>query len=194
MRLILASKSPRRKELLESLGVSFTVESAVGEEIYTSNMPGEIVQELARNKAQEVQKNHQNEAVVILGSDTIVVYKGKILTKPANEKQAKEMLQLLSGSVHQVYTGVVLLSGVGQILESFYESTEVEFYPISDSEIDAYIKTGEPMDKAGAYGIQGRGSLFVKSVCGSYQNVVGLPTSALYQKLKNREDLDVSIR
>ena len=123
----------------------------------------------------------------MIGSDTVVSLNGEILGKPSDEEAAFAMLSRLSGQTHQVYTGVAVLAGKKQEEERliFFEKTDVEFYPVSEEEIRSYIASGEPMDKAGAYGIQGRGGRFVKRICGDYNTVVGLPVSRLYQELKH---------
>lgn len=192
--IILASASPRRRELLAQLGLSFDVEPACGEEKVQAGLaPERMVQNLAYAKADEIRAGHQGRSddgsrasdgrtTLIIGADTIVVKDGKILGKPANDDQAFRMLQTLSGTTHQVYTGVAVLSPEWEV--RFSEKTDVTFYAMSDEEISAYIKTGEPMDKAGAYGIQGAGARFVKEIHGDYFNVVGLPIGRLYQVLK----------
>ena len=119
----------------------------------------------------------------MVGSDTVVALDGKILGKPRSEKEAVEMLRSLSGRIHKVYTGVAIVCG--EKVTSFFEETEVEFYPLTDQEILDYVATGEPMDKAGAYGIQGRGAVLVKRINGDYFNVMGLPISKVYRELKD---------
>ena len=136
---------------------------------------------LALQKAQAVAKDHRKSAVV--GSDTVVALDGKILGKPHSESEAAEMLRSLSGRIHKVFTGVAIVCG--EKVTSFFEETEVEFYPLTDQEILDYVATGEPMDKAGAYGIQGRGAVLVKRINGDYFNVMGLPISKVYRELKD---------
>lgn len=170
--LYLASSSPRRSELLKMAGYEFTVEPAsVNESVLHGTPPMQIVEQLSARKAEAVIKLHPDDTV--LAADTIVVLRGRILGKPKDEEAARAMLKLLSGGVHQVYTGYTVISGKEFICS--HEVTSVEFYALSQAEIDAYIATGEPMDKAGAYGIQGKGALFVKRINGDYYNVVGLP-------------------
>lgn len=186
-RIILASASPRRKELLKGLGLTFEIIPAVGEEKQIDGTPEEIVKALAFHKAREVFEHEDaGEDLTVIGSDTIVVHNGKILGKPKDADDARTMLSSLSGQTHQVYTGVAILSGkAGRYHEIiFAEKTDVEFYPLDEEEINWYIATGEPMDKAGAYGIQGKGGRFVRRINGDYNTVVGLPQSRIYQELK----------
>ena len=194
MRVILASGSPRRKELLKQLVADFEVLPAKGSEIYTEQEPAKIVQQLAAQKAAEVESSvvrQGEEPMLVIGADTVVAFQGQILGKPADAKQAKEMLKTLASDVHQVYTGVALIviqHGKRQCLE-FAECTNVRFYPMTAQEIEAYVQSGEPMDKAGAYGIQGIGGRFVEGIEGDYQNVVGLPMAKLYQVLKKIDEI-----
>ena len=170
--LLLASSSPRRRELLEMAGYEFSVVPAnIDETFLRGTPPMQVVEQLSRRKAQAVAEQHPE--AVILAADTIVTFKGRILGKPKDTEMAEAMLKLLSGSVHQVYTGYTVMSGKKLICG--HECTSVEFYPLSQEDINAYIATGEPLDKAGAYGIQGKGGLFVKRINGDYYNVVGLP-------------------
>ena len=184
-KIILASASPRRKELLEQIGLSFQIEPARGEEHITSIIPREVVEELSFQKAMEVAELHKEEDALILGADTIVVYEDKIMGKPADEEEAMEMLRKLSGKTHCVFTGVtaVLWENQKKTVRTFSEKTEVTFYPMSEEEIMFYVKTKEPMDKAGAYGIQGIGAKFIQAIHGDYNNVVGLPVARLYQEV-----------
>ena len=180
--IILASASPRRSELMTLAGFRFDVICADIDEIVPEKaLPQEVVMSLALQKAQAVAKDHRKSAVV--GSDTVVALDGKILGKPRSEKEAAEMLRSLSGRIHKVFTGVAIVCG--EKVTSFFEETEVEFYPLTDQEILDYVATGEPMDKAGAYGIQGRGAVLVKRVNGDYFNVMGLPISKVYRELKD---------
>ncbi len=183
-KIVLASASPRRKELLEQIGLPFTVEVSNVEEVITKTAPQEVVMELSAQKAMDVKK-YQKEDCIVIGADTIVVYDGgkggSILGKPKSEEEAFEMLNHLQGNVHQVYTGVTLC--FGEEVKSFYECTKVHVYQMTEEQIWNYIKTGEPMDKAGAYGIQGRFAAFVKGIEGDYNNVVGLPVGRVYQEL-----------
>ena len=180
--IILASASPRRSELMTLAGFRFDVICADIDEIVSEKaLPQEVVMSLALQKAQAVAKDHRKSAVV--GSDTVVALDGKILGKPRSEKEAAEMLRSLSGRIHKVFTGVAIVCG--EKVTSFFEETEVEFYPLTDQEILDYVATGEPMDKAGAYGIQGRGAVLVKRINGDYFNVMGLPISKVYRELKD---------
>lgn len=179
--LVLASSSPRRKELLENLHLTFEVSSSeVDENFSITDSPDEIVMELAEKKAKAVAKFYPSS--YIIGSDTVVVTNGNILGKPKEKNEAFLMLKTLSGNVHHVYTGVCIVSPDQTI--NFYEKTEVVFWELTDEEIDSYISTGEPFDKAGAYGIQGIGSILVKEIKGDYFSVVGLPLSRTVRELK----------
>ncbi len=175
-KFILASASPRRRELLEQVGAEFEVIPAQGEEKITSNKPQDAVLELSAQKAQEAD-------AVVLGADTVVAFGGNILGKPRDEADAARILSLLSGNTHSVYTGVtvIVLQGGERKEYSFYEETEVTMYPMTEQQISSYICTGEPMDKAGAYGIQGKGAVFVEKIQGDYNNVVGLPVAKIFQ-------------
>jgi septum formation protein len=178
--LVLASSSPRRKELLENLHLTFEISSSEVDESFESGLlPQEIVTELAYRKAKEVA--HQYPSSFVIGADTIVVANDRILGKPQIEAEAAEMLNLLSGKTHAVYTGVSIIHGNTET--SFYEKTEVTFWELTDEEIKAYIKSGEPFDKAGGYGIQGFGSMLVKQISGDYFAVVGLPVSRFVREL-----------
>ncbi len=183
MKIILASNSPRRKELLTQAGVDFEVKSADVEEITTKTNPDEVVIELSQLKARAVAKD--NAGRVVLAADTVVACDGKILGKPADENDAFNMLKALSGKSHQVYTGVTIISEDGSI-KSFAECTEVVMYENSDELIHKYVATKEPMDKVGAYGIQGKGAVLVKEIKGDYNNVVGLPLAKVYRVLYTR--------
>ena len=183
MRFILASASPRRKELLEQIGVKFDILPATGEEVITKELPGEEVMELAKQKAEEVAKTAGADALV-LGADTVVAYEGKILGKPKDEADALRMLTMLSGKEHEVYTGVALIDNRDQSMENFFERTKVTMYPVSEEEIRDYIAGGEPMDKAGSYAIQGGWAEFVERIEGDYSNVVGLPWDRFFLELK----------
>lgn len=180
--IILASASPRRKELLETAGISFTVKVADVEEVIEKNMSADkVVMSLALQKASAVAKD--NPDAVVIGADTVVVLDGEILGKPKSEENAVELLMMLSGRVHTVYTGVAIIEG--EKVKNFCEATQVEFHPLEKKEIEAYVATKEPMDKAGAYGIQGRGCVLIKKINGDYFNVVGLPVSAVYRELRD---------
>ena len=184
MELILASASPRRKELLEKIGLPFTVQPAKGEERITQKSPAAVVMELSRQKAEEIAAA-QTEDCIIIGADTVVARGEKIMGKPKDAADAKQMLRSIADDCHQVYTGVTLIrTGAHPQSVTFQEKTDVFLYPISDAELDAYIASGDPMDKAGAYGIQGDFAIYVKRIAGDYYNVVGLPIGRVYQELK----------
>ena len=181
-KIILASASPRRKELMELAGYDFEVICAdIVEVVPEEAMPQEVVMSLALQKAQAVAAEHK-EAVVI-GSDTVVALDGKILGKPHSEQEACEMLRSLSGRTHKVFTGVAIVCG-GKV-KNFFDETDVEFYSLGDDEIKKYVATGEPTDKAGAYGIQGKGSVLVKRINGDFFSVMGLPIAKLYRDMSD---------
>lgn len=180
MDIILASGSPRRKELLHYIFEEFKIVPSQANETYPENTPAEEVPVLlASAKAADVHRQYP-EALVI-GCDTVVIADGQILGKPKDGKDAFSMLQILSGKKHSVVTGCCVFAQNKSV--TFSQSTEVEFYPLTEKEITDYIKTGEPFDKAGAYGIQGYGSLLVKTISGDYFNVVGLPTARLKREI-----------
>ncbi|KKI92303.1 septum formation protein Maf [Bacillus sp. SA1-12] len=180
--LILASASPRRKELLELLQIPFEIIVSEVEEVLDESLhPADMVQSLAMQKAASVAKNNQHAFVI--GSDTLVVYGERMLGKPSSKNEAIELLQLLSGKTHEVYTGVAII--YGEHIQSFYEKTSVTFFQLSQKEIEEYVSTGEPMDKAGAYGIQGFGALLVEKIHGDYYAVVGLPIARTNRELLN---------
>lgn len=211
VRLVLASASPRRRELLSQIGLEFTVMPSTKEENAKTTEAGALVQELSCQKAvdiweqlsggqgqnpdadqeqiaEETQEPNLNgkrqPELLVIGADTVVCCEGKILGKPHSREAAAEMLTALQGRSHEVYTGVTLYSQSETV--TFFECTQVEFYPMTEVEISEYIDSKEPMDKAGAYGIQGLGARFVKGIRGDYNNVVGLPVGRLYQELKSR--------
>lgn len=185
-RIILASQSPRRRELLENIGLEFEVKVDNSPEIVDETMEiEEIVKCLSAKKAENVSKTLDNEDCVVIAADTVVAFEDRILGKPKDEEDAKNMLKILSGNVHFVYTGISVLDNKTGKCISDFEKTKVRFREITDSEINSYIKSGEPMDKAGSYGIQGLGSVFVEKICGDYFNIVGLPISKLCGILKN---------
>ena len=188
MRIVLASASPRRRELLEQAGIDFEILIGSTRECITKEEPGEIVEELSLAKAKGVAEAVTGDAVII-GADTIVAKGNKVLGKPKDAEDAHQMLAMLQGEKHQVYTGVTLLQKKGdeRIIRSFHERTDVFMTSMSDQEIEAYIATGEPFDKAGSYGIQGRAGIFVERIEGDYYNVVGLPISRLCRELKSLE-------
>lgn len=182
-KLVLASASPRRRELMSLLGVPFEIiVSNVVEVIDKLLPPEEMVKDLALQKARAVVDNLDQGLVI--GADTIVVIAAKIMGKPANEEEAFTMLKELSGQEHQVYTGIALVDKVSGGQEVAAEVTMVKFKELTDGEIRAYLATGEPFDKAGAYAIQGRAAVFIEGIKGDYNNVVGLPVYRLAQLLK----------
>lgn len=183
MRLILASASPRRKALLERLGIPFEVQVSQAEEkTDPSWSPEEAARHLALLKAQDVAGRVQD--ALVIGADTIVVLDGEILGKPRSPAEAKDMLRRLSQRRHEVITGLALVDTVNGAVDLCHETTSVWFRRLAEEEIDWYVSTGEPMDKAGAYGIQGKGALLVERIDGCFFNVVGLPLTRLYLLLK----------
>ena len=183
-KIILASGSPRRKELLLQIGMEFEIKKAKGEEIITSQDPSEAVKELSAQKALEVAK--RSDGTVIIGADTVVAAEGRILGKPKDRKDALRMLGLLQGKEHQVITGVtVLLKNTAQTI-SFAEVTKVRVAPMTKAQMERYVDSGEPVDKAGAYGIQGKFAVYVSGIEGDYNNVVGLPVGRLYREVLAR--------
>ena len=180
-KLVLASESPRRQELIQLLGLRAEIHpSGIAEDV-TEADPSLLVQKLAFQKAEDVAKQYSKDYLVI-GADTVVFFEERILGKPKNEEDAYRMLSALSGRTHRVYTGVSLHFQGKKM--GFYEKTEVQFVRLTEREIWDYIESKEPMDKAGAYGIQGRFAPFVKGIAGDYYNVMGLPLARLYQALK----------
>lgn len=190
MRIILASASPRRKELLGQIGFDFEVVTSHVEEKVSSQRPDRVVEELSRQKAEAVRELFLpcQEEMLIIGADTVVSLDGCILGKPADSEEAAEMLEHLQGRQHEVYTGVTVLYHGAETadwtVKSFHERTAVQFYPMTEQEILEYVKTGDPLDKAGAYGIQGFCARYIRAVEGNYDNVVGLPVGVLYQEIK----------
>ena len=179
--LILASKSPRRKELLSIITPDFEIIPAVGEECADRSLPPDrYVSELARHKAEEVAALHPDD--IVIGADTVVAAGGEILGKPKDAEDAERMLKLLSGTCHSVFTGVCVISK--DRISAFAEETKVRFFDLSEQEIADYIATGEPFDKAGAYGIQDIGALLVSGITGDYYNVMGLPVGRLARELR----------
>ncbi len=187
MKYILASASPRRKELLEQIGLKFEIIPACKEERMHFTKPKEAVMDLSRQKAEEIAGKRASEAVpeIIIGADTVVSYESEILGKPKDREDAYRMISLLQGKGHKVYTGVTLIlrTEKEEKVHSFFEETEVFMYPMSEKEREWYIETREPFDKAGGYGIQGRCAVFIEKICGDYNNVVGLPVALIYQEL-----------
>lgn len=181
-KIILASKSPRRRELLSMLGIEFDVIPAdIDEQIDYNNDLVKEIQKLSFQKANAVFQDHQDN--IVIGSDTIVFIDNKVLGKPKSKQEAKEMLHRLSGKTHQVVTGVTIISI--EKTDTFASVTDVTFYELTDEEIETYVESVEPLDKAGAYAIQGKGSEFVKSINGDYYTVVGLPIAEVYRHLKS---------
>ena len=180
MNVILASQSPRRRELLGLFRIPFTVRAADIDETMDPNLPAE--QEVARVSRAKAMATPAKAEDVVIAADTIVACNGKTLGKPKSKEQAVEMLTILSGRDHQVMTGLTVLRG--DRVRTVTEITDVRFRPLTDEEIDAYVATGEPMDKAGAYGIQGKGSLLVEKINGDYFNVMGLPVMRLSRMLE----------
>ena len=193
--IVLASGSPRRKELLAKTGLKFSVVVSGGEEKAETSDPAETVEKLSLDKASAVADllQAEKEPQLIIGADTVVACDGEILGKPSDREDAFRMLWKLQGETHQVYTGVTLLLKKEDTWQAhtFNEKTDVQFYPVSREELLAYIETGEPMDKAGSYGIQGGFGIYVKGICGDYNNVVGLPVGRLVHELKK---LGIDIR
>ena len=183
-RIILASASPRRAELLRAAGIDFDVRPAdIDEAIRPGEEPGDYVSRLAEAKARAVHERDGNQTV--LAADTAVVVDGQILGKPMDEADAKRMLRMIGGRSHEVLTAVSLFHP-GEIVDTRIDATTVEFAELSDADIEWYVSSGEPMDKAGAYAVQGLASRFVTRVEGSYSNVVGLPIALVYQMLANK--------
>lgn len=180
--LVLASASPRRQELFARLGIAFTVRPAEVEEGTCDTRPEAVVTELAARKAAAVAGELDHGLVV--GADTIVVLDGRILGKPQDEADARAMLEALAGRVHQVYSGVAVCAAASMRLKTAWECTKVRMRRLHPREIQAYVVSGEPLDKAGSYGIQGLGSLLVESIEGCYFNVVGLPLGKLNSLLR----------
>lgn len=207
MRIILASASPRRRELLAQIGMEFDIVVSDVEEKVTSTLPWQVVEELSSQKAEavcELVLNNVDDEFLIIGADTIVAYDEQILGKPTDMENAKEMIRSLQGRIHQVYTGVTLIhvKDRQKDVHTFHERTDVEFYPMTEQDIENYVNakdynrkdavskwdaTSIPFeceDKAGAYGIQGFCARYVKGIQGDYNNVVGLPVGRLYQEAK----------
>ena len=183
--IILGSGSPRRKEILSQVGIPYTVMVSQVEEVITKTKPDQVVMELAEQKGMDVASRVTDG--LIIGADTVVAVDNKILGKPKDEEQASNMLNELSGCTHSVFTGVcIILKKDDQIVDksSFCEETKVTMYPLTREEIKDYIEGGEPMDKAGAYGIQGEAGMFIEKIDGDYYNVVGLPIGRLIREIK----------
>lgn len=192
-RVILASASPRRRELLGKIFATFEVIPSGAEENVSVTEPSKVVEELSLLKAKDIfDKQEKAEGLLVIGSDTIVAYDGQILGKPADTDHAFAMLKELQGNTHQVYTGVTLcaVKDGKEVIKTFHECTDVTFYSMTDEELWDYVWTKEEsgklecMDKAGSYGIQGYGAVLVEKICGDYNNVVGLPVARLAREIK----------
>ena len=198
-KIILASASPRRRELLTQIGLDFDIVVSETEEKITSTEPAKVVEELSAQKAEAVWEKLVSDICdaaqecrestmagsVVLGADTVVACDGKILGKPVDIENATRMLRMLQGRGHEVYTGVTIIyeeNGERKTL-TFHEKTIVHFYPMTDAQIREYVATGDPMDKAGSYGIQGFCARYIRGIEGDYNNVVGLPVGRVYQEL-----------
>lgn len=199
LKLILASQSPRRRQLIAEFGLPFECITTCADEKTTETDPEKVVMDISRQKAEWACKNMQlNDNEVIIGADTIVVFNGKILGKPKSDDDARQMLKMLSGNTHSVYTGVTIIwkrattteraATTERTATSFAEKTDVTFAAITDDELEEYIKTGDHKDKAGSYGIQGPFSLHIPAICGDYNNVVGFPIARIYNELKKHCD------
>lgn len=187
MKVILASGSPRRRELLEQAGIPFEIDTAdVDETVEDTTLPADYVMELSLRKAEAVAVSHAKDLVI--GADTIVAFEDIILGKPKDESKAYEMLCMLAGKTHSVYTGVTMIypdEDGKPVKETFHVRTDVTMYPPDEKLLREYASCGEPLDKAGAYGIQGKGALLVERIDGDYYNVMGLPIAELYRRIKN---------
>ncbi len=184
MKFILASKSPRRIEILKKADFKFRViPSKIDESIVSIDLkPEDYCMKLAKLKSTDISKKYPDYTVI--GADTIVFINNQILNKPINISEAKKMLKLLSGNTHKVLTGISLQNKTFNINSTFFDVSEVKFYPIDDLEIDNYISNYNPLDKAGSYGIQDGSSIFINKIHGSYENIMGFPISKFYQSLK----------
>ena len=192
MRYVLASGSPRRRELFSKVVPEYEVIPAVGEEVTTKELPAEIVEELSYQKAREIfYKNltDSEDDLVVIGSDTVVSYNHRVLGKPADRSDAAAMVRMLQGQTHSVYTGVTVFYKMDGETGSFTfsECTDVHVAPMTEEEIMGYVNTGEPDDKAGAYGIQGQFAIFISGIDGDYYNVMGLPVARLYKELREHD-------
>lgn len=187
MKIILASSSPRRRELMEQAGIPFETDvSDTDETIEDKLSPSDYVEELSLRKARAVAARHAEDTVI--GADTVVALGDRILGKPVDEAEAYEMLRLLAGKTHSVYTGVTIIypdRAAAQVTDTFHVKTDVTMYPADEKLLKSYAGCGEPLDKAGAYGIQGKGALLVERIEGDYYNVMGLPIAELYRRLKD---------
>ncbi|MBS6643230.1 MAG: septum formation inhibitor Maf [Clostridiaceae bacterium] len=190
-RIILASASPRRRELLHQIDLEPEIIPSAIEEKITKTEPDLVVMELSEQKAMDVAETCRGTKAFVIGADTVVAFGNRILGKPHSEEEAFEMISSLQGNTHQVYTGVTVIDCQTGARETFAERTEVQVYPMEDGEIRNYIATKEPMDKAGAYGIQGRFAAYIQGIHGDYNNVVGLPVGRVYQTLKRMKGISV---
>lgn len=187
MKVILGSASPRRKEILTQAHIDFEVIVSDCEEQITKTIPAEVVSELSGQKAEDVWQKAVKlygdfDDLLVIGADTIVAFENTIYGKPADAEDAVRMLKSLSGATHQVYTGVTVITKDKRI--AFTDCTDVTMYEVSDDEIESYVLSGEPMDKAGAYAIQGGYARYIKSISGEYNNVVGFPVARMIYELK----------
>lgn len=191
MKFILASKSPRRREILADLGLKFEIITADTDENCTLADPRAYVEELAMRKGRAVSDILKDDDTVIIASDTVVACGGEILGKPRDKSDAMRMLNMLSGSKHEVISGIALITREKAVVSS--ETTQVIFDVLSDSDKEIYINSDEPYDKAGAYAIQGLASMWIKGIEGDYFNVVGLPVKLLHDMLKNEFGIDIAL-
>ena len=190
-KIVLASASPRRRELLQNMGLDFEIITSDGaEQVFENELPQDTVKRLSSEKALNVAKRAPYDDCIVIGADTVVAIDGKILGKPVDEGDAKRMLTLLSGRTHKVYTGVSVIETTSGERVSDYVETEVKFVNLTERQIEKYVSSGEPMDKAGAYGIQDLGAMLVEKINGDYFNVVGLPVSRLARILRDRFGVD----
>lgn len=192
-KIILASASPRRRELLEQAGYEFEIQVSHKEEVYTSETPDEIVKELALLKAKDIAMQNERQNLIVIGADTVVAHKGLILGKPQSEEEAFEMIRGFQGQKHQVYTGVAIISYDEQGREAIINhavKTDVYVNDMTDDEIWNYIHRDHVLDKAGSYGIQSGFAIYIEKIEGDYFNVVGLPISYIYDQLKKMEEVD----
>ena len=190
MKIILASASPRRRELLTQIGLKFQVVVSNVEEKVTATAPAAVVEELSAQKAEGVlqmlrEQAQEEQDSLVIGSDTIVAVDGQILGKPKDAEDAKRMLRMLQGRAHEVYTGVTVLRVGTEERRTFHEETNVIFFSMTEEDIETYVATNDPLDKAGAYGIQGFCARYIQGIEGDYNNVVGLPVGRLYQEIKD---------
>lgn len=191
-KIILASGSPRRKEILEQAGVDFEIKASNAEEITDKTNPPEMVEDLARLKAEEIKKKEEGEFLII-SADTLVFLDGSPLGKPKGSEDAYHMLSCLSGRKHEVYTGVAIIireKGKAEKELVFHQMSRVEVETLSKEQIEAYIASGEPFDKAGAYAIQGKFAVHISGIEGEYNNIVGLPIARIYHELL-KEGIDI---